>query len=137
MGRDKRQKQRIAAPIQLVIGEDNDLIDWYLSFPSGTRQQQVKDTLRAGLGLPVQAVQPVQAAAAPVIIHSDSSAKIAALEAEIKQLRAWNEQWYAYIQQQLAAGGSGGGGAVLEAVEDRLSDEQMAGRKDRLKKAKW
>lgn len=131
----KRLKQRIPATIQMVLGEDDDLIDWYLSQPPKQRHQTLKDTLRAGLGLHVH--QPAQAAAAPVIIHSDSSAKIAALEAEIKQLRAWNEQWYAYIQQQLAAGGNGGGGAVLEAVEDRLSDEQMAGRKDRLKKAKW
>lgn len=51
MGKRKAKRQTIIA--QAKYGEDDDLIEWYLSLPSGTRQKEVMRLLRVGLGLPI------------------------------------------------------------------------------------
>jgi hypothetical protein len=50
---EKRKKVRVAATVQMVAGEDDDLIVWYRQLPKGAGNREIKEVLRRGLGLPV------------------------------------------------------------------------------------
>src|SRR5512138_436750 len=128
----QRKKQRILAPMQLVVGQDDDLINWYLSFPSGHRQQQLKNAIRRGLGMPVLSQT---APLSPTIIHTNGdTGRIKALESELEQLK----KQYAYLIEHLEQFTTPAATKpVLEAYDDRLTDERIAERKTRLKKAAW
>ena len=58
----KRASKRIPMPVQLKVGDDDDLIQWYTSLEKGTRQEHVKRMLRMALGIepePQPRLQPV------------------------------------------------------------------------------
>lgn len=48
-----RVKERVGVTIQLVIGEDDDLIEWWRTIERGHGQRTVKTALRSSLGLPI------------------------------------------------------------------------------------
>jgi hypothetical protein len=41
--------RRITKSLQLVVGQDDDLIAWFNSLPDGQGQQKIKETLRKGI----------------------------------------------------------------------------------------
>lgn len=62
--KEQRAKERIGVTLQLIVGEDDDLINAIVSIPNGERQATLKNILRQSLGMPlpvVEAPQPVPA----------------------------------------------------------------------------
>lgn len=51
--KEQRAKVRIGVTIQLVRGEDDDLIDAIAAIPEGQRQAAIKSLLRQSYGLPI------------------------------------------------------------------------------------
>jgi len=49
----KRAKVRVGVTIQLVKGEDDDLIEAIEALPDGSRQSTIKNLLRQSYGLPI------------------------------------------------------------------------------------
>lgn len=137
-----RLKKRVGAPIQLVYGEDDDLIKWYGKLPKGQRQQTLKNMLRVALKMPLPA--PV----ATVPTNAADVERVAMLETVIGQLQEQlgiQQQWIEYLYQ------NGGQGQVVatndqpapaelyQPVEQakRVSDDKLTKREKRLKKQGW
>jgi len=64
MAKDRRATRRVSLGAQLVIGQDDDLIEWYRNLPEGTGNQMIKRLLRQALNLsePTVGVAPEQVA---------------------------------------------------------------------------
>ena len=78
-----RLKQRIGLTAQLVIGEDDDLIQWWESIEPGTGNAAIKTLLRAALNLPI----PAPAADAIQQLYADTSAAFETVSAELDTQR--------------------------------------------------
>jgi hypothetical protein len=62
--KEQRAKERVGVTLQLIVGEDDDLINAIISIPNGERQATLKNVLRQALGMPLPVVE-VQAVAVP------------------------------------------------------------------------
>lgn len=51
--REKRVKERVGITLQLIVGEDDDLIEAIAALPIGGRQSVLKNLLRQSYGMPL------------------------------------------------------------------------------------
>lgn len=55
--KEQRAKERVGVTLQLIVGEDDDLINAIVSIPNGERQSTLKNVLRQALGMPLPVVE--------------------------------------------------------------------------------
>ncbi len=137
MGR--RHKKRIGATAQLIVGEDDDLIDWLNGLPDGTRNGAIKAALRLyafnDATPPKFATQPREL---DDRVIGDLESRFVPMDEfhEFKQLvinHLNSGRSNEVLQKQLGLIPENN---LVEAVE-QIDDEKIEKRKDRLKKAKW
>lgn len=71
--KDPRRKERVTLSAQLIVGEDDDLINWLATLPDGQRSAEIKAAVRYALGLPQMSEisdTPPQAAASAIDIEA-------------------------------------------------------------------
>lgn len=116
---------RLSATLQLVGGQDDDLIRWVANIPLGGRNAAIKTVLRCGLELP----QP----AAP---KTESIQNATVDMSRVDEL----ERMVVNLQRQLALFMAGAPiesqPPILEAAPE-LTPEDRQQRANKLKKAKW
>ncbi len=130
-------RNRIPATIQMVQGEDDDLIAWYTALPKGERHQALKDVVRAGLGL---VIKPDVHRESKTLFEAD---QLEALRQDLyREWTTWTQQLveslpnfvHASVEQTLN----------MEADQSQkvegspaLSSMDMDHRRVKLKKAQW
>ena len=134
----KHRQQRTALTIQLLPGQDDDLIHWLLSLPAGSRNAAGKAVLRAGLELPAPAAP---AAPAPAVIGSSELDNLRAALEQQQQQQARLLNMVQQLAQQIAAGvtpvAPQPDAPTIEA-QSRLTPEKLQERTARMKQsAKW
>lgn len=144
-----RTKERQAATIQLIAGDDDDLIEWLRSLPKGQVNNALKTMLRAALhdGVEYQPVEP---------INSELVAKVADLEHEISerdaqldelqrefqtvlgQLNKFADTLPSYVAQLVASHTGHIDAAPIEIEpQERVPDEVLERRKENRKQNQW
>jgi hypothetical protein len=128
-------RNRIPATIQMVQGEDDDLIAWYTALPKGERHQILKDAVRAGLGIVVRSDN-----------HREERIDADQLEALWQELR---HEWATWTQELVESLPNYVQASVeqtinVEATQSHkvegspaLSSKEVDQRKVKLKKARW
>ena len=120
-----RKQQRIAVTTQLVTGEDDDLVEWFQCV-TGSRNQAVKDALRAALGLPI-----------PTHQDAASAVEIAELRDQIAAWGKWFEtDFHGYLRAQLDTIGTLPGVPTIEAAP-QVESEDLERRAKKLKRQAW
>lgn len=128
-------KNRIPATMQMVKGQDDDLIDWYLALPDRTRNQALKSVLRMALfgDIPEPSQEQKQLFDERLAqLEMEYRQKMALVDQAIEQLMNRVEG----IQFQAANGEFIQPEPQIEMVS-RLSSERKEQRAEKLKKAKW
>jgi hypothetical protein len=134
---EQRNKERVPLTAQLVVGKDDDLIDWLRSLPEGGRQRAICAILRAGLGLAstefdTKPMPAVEVAA----IDQAAQQRIRELETEIGTL----QRWVTYFDEQLRQMNSYGDvtqvAMPVEATE-QVDPQRLAKRAQQIKSSKW
>lgn len=149
----KRAQQRKQATINLVHGQDDDLIRWLSNLPKGAANNALKQVLRCGLELP----QPQQkideltelknkvkqfegmVSNIPRMMKQQppmDDDRIQRLEQDIEEIAKWAEQINQRIEQ-LYHGGNGVSEQPIIEPAPELSVEDQHQRANKLKKAKW
>lgn len=57
---DKRRQTRVPKTVQMVQGQDDDLIAWFASLPPREVNKQIKAVLREGLGFTTRNTAPIE-----------------------------------------------------------------------------
>lgn len=127
-------KNRIPATMQMVKGQDDDLIDWYLALPDRTRNQALKSVLRMALfgDMPEPSQEQKQ--------FFDE--RLAQLEQEYRQKMTLVDQAIAQLMSRVEGIQFQTNGDFVPAepqieMVSRLSSERKEQRAEKLKKAKW
>ena len=120
-----RKQQRIALTTQLVTGEDDDLVEWFQGI-TGSRNQAVKDALRAALD-------------SPIPTHQDAASAVEIAELR-DQMAAWGK-WFetdfqGYLRTQLDTIGTLPGVPTIEAAP-QVESEDLERRAKKLKRQAW
>lgn len=76
--KEQRAKERIGVTLQLIVGEDDDLINAIRSLPIGERQAALKNVLRQALGMPLPVVE-VETVAPDMSLYMELQQQIEAL----------------------------------------------------------
>jgi hypothetical protein len=142
-------KNRVGAAIQLVPGQDNDLINWFTNLPKGGRNSALKFVLRNGLDLPqpeekTDEINSIKSELEnlkravdhiPQAVHGgDWSQRI---ESELINIGQWINHFQARLETMMQPGQQlPQQQPVIEEVPE-LSKEEQQTRKQKLKKAAW
>lgn len=125
---EKRQQKRTAFTLQCIEGQDDDLIGWLSRLPSGARQSTVKNLLRKALKLRNKKEQEEADRQNQSDQWQDwAQGQIVALQDEVLRLR-----------DELARRPSMGINApIIEDDSERLAQEEIERRANRIDKAAW
>jgi len=134
-----RKQQRIAVTTQLVTGEDDDLVEWFQCV-TGSRNQAVKDALRAALDSPIPTHQDA-ASAVEIAELRDQMAELRDQMAEMQdQMAAWGKwfetDFHGYLRAQLDTIGTLPEVPTIEAAP-QVESEDLDRRAKKLKRQAW
>lgn len=134
---EQRIKERVSVGLQLIVGQDDALIEWYLSIPKGNRDPAVKKALTEWLGI-TPTEQDTRPTLAITGIDETSAQRIAELENIVERLETLIKEQRDGFDSRLRAIEYGSQGQI-EIIESapRISDVEKAKRKQNLKKANW
>lgn len=142
MGR--RHKKRIGATAQLIVGEDDDLIEWMNGLPDGTRNGVIKVALRLyafnDATPPKFATQPRELDDHVIgdlesrFVPMDDFVRLERFTEILADRLETSERLLA--TERMKSPGLIPENNLVESVE-QIDDEKIEKRKDRLKKAKW
>lgn len=119
---EQRAKERIGVTIQLIVGEDDDLINAIIDIPNGERQMTLKTVLRQALGMPLPA-KDVQTIVQSIVDEQELYERI-------------HQRVMADLEQKLNTPYTPPAPPSVQAA-DQLDSRIAMERKNRLKGADW
>lgn len=118
--------ERQAIALQCKYGEDDDLIEWYLSIDKGSRQIAAKNALRKGLGFPI----------APDIVTVDIVRKL--INQELESFSDEVKQFVMAELSRVATVSSNGEETVnIGAVKETIDEATARLRRQNMMKDEW
>lgn len=125
-----RRKQRVALAAQLVYGEDDDIIAWLNTIPTGNRAAMIKQIVRQGLGLAPPQLDQVAAQNAQIVTQDD-------LDQMRQQLDDWANNFTRDIMRMIESRQPVAVESVVVDNGSRIDQERKDKRAKRLKAAQW
>lgn len=119
---EQRAKERVGVTIQLIVGEDDDLINAIAALPNGGRQSTLKTLLRYSYGMPIP--EPV----------ANEHIDIDAIKAEIRE--ELYQELMGELEQKFNTPYTPPAPPSVQAA-DQLDSRIANERKNRLKGADW
>jgi hypothetical protein len=139
-------KNRTQANIQLVYGQDDDLIEWLGNIPKGGRNTALKQVLRCGLELPqpdgakdeISQLKTELATLKGAVEHTPQGGdRVQRIEEELMNIGQWINHFQARLETLLTqSAGQTIQQPVIESTPE-MSDDEKRQRKSKLKKATW